>query len=127
MAKYFNTSKGSLAVVLRSGASASLPGKAWTVIPAHEEGSEDVIRAVKRGFLVRSAVADEEAPAPADKSSVVTEKAAVEQPVVETKAAPVVEENVSTESVDVVASVEELAASKETVSEKTSESRRRKV
>lgn len=116
MAKYFNTSKGTLAVVLRSGDSASLPGKQWTNIPSHEEGSEDLINAVKKGFLVRSTVDDEVEPA------VSKEKAAAPASKAE------VAETVSTVSAEVEAPVpEELATSKESVPEKTSESRRRKV
>jgi hypothetical protein len=54
MAEYYNKSPVSLAVTLKSGGTAFLAGKSWTEIPADEEGSEDVIRAVQRGFIIRS-------------------------------------------------------------------------
>ena len=53
MAKYYNRSPGSLALTLKGGRAATLPGKAWTEISAEDEGSEDVIRALKRGLLTR--------------------------------------------------------------------------
>lgn len=49
---------GSLAIGLRGGRSAILPGKSWTEIPTEDEGAEDLVRAVKRGFAVRSSVDD---------------------------------------------------------------------
>ena len=113
MAKYFNTSKGTLAVVLRSGDSASLPGKQWTNIPSHEEGSEDLVNAMKKGFLVRSTVDDEVEPT--------VSKEKVEAPAAQAEVA----ETVSTASAEPGSN--EPTASKEAVTEKTSESRRRKV
>ena len=53
MAKYYNKSPGSLALTLKGGRAATLPGKAWTEISAEDEGSEDVVRALKRGLLTR--------------------------------------------------------------------------
>lgn len=53
MAKYYNKSSGPLAVALRSGRPGLLAGKSWTEIPAEEEGSEDLIRALRKGFIVR--------------------------------------------------------------------------
>lgn len=58
MAKYFN--KGSsIAVVLRRGDSATLYGKSWTELAPEDEGSEDLIRAIKAGLILRSTVDDE--------------------------------------------------------------------
>jgi len=68
MAKYYNKSQVALAVTLRSGKSSFLAGKAWTEISAAEEGSEDVIRAVRRGLILRSDIGAADAalvPAPA--------------------------------------------------------------
>lgn len=67
MAKYYNKNSGPLAVTLKSGAPACLPGKAWTEIPLEEEGSEDLIQYVKKGFLTRfdNSVAD---PKPVEKA-----------------------------------------------------------
>lgn len=53
MAQYHNRGTGPLAIALRSGKSAAIPGKAWVEIPAAEEGSEELIRALKQGFLYR--------------------------------------------------------------------------
>lgn len=53
MAKYYNKSSGPLAVALRSGRPGFLAGKSWTEIPAEEEGSEDLVRALRKGFIVR--------------------------------------------------------------------------
>jgi hypothetical protein len=73
MAKYYNKNSGPLAVSLKSGAPACLPGKAWTEIPPEEEGSEDLIQNVKKGFLTRfdNSVAD---PQPVEKAQPVAKK-----------------------------------------------------
>jgi hypothetical protein len=70
MAEYYNKSPVSLAVTLKSGGTAFLAGKAWTEVSADEEGSEDVIRAVQRGFIIRSTMpATALAPTPAPVST----------------------------------------------------------
>jgi hypothetical protein len=53
MAKYYNKSSGPLAVALKSGRPGLLAGKSWTEIPAEEEGSEDLIRLLRKEFIVR--------------------------------------------------------------------------
>jgi hypothetical protein len=64
MAKYYNKNPGPLAVTLKSGASACLPGKAWSEISIEEEGAEDLIQFVKKGYLTRfdETVADPQTP-----------------------------------------------------------------
>lgn len=114
MAKYFNTSNGPIAVELRNGKSASIPGKTWANIPSEQEGSEDLIRAVRKGFLVRSVVED-------DAVSEVSPPAVLEvSSTVETPSK--VEDVSSTEK----ASAEEAPAETEAVGEKISEPRRRR-
>ncbi len=58
MAKYYNKSKGPLAVVLKGGNSVAIPGKSWIRIPTDQESSADLHRYVKKGFLVRSSAED---------------------------------------------------------------------
>lgn len=118
MARYYNKTSGSLAITLRGGDSLSIPGNSWTEIPAAQEGSEDLIRAVKNDFLYRFVT--DEAPAPAPSPvAVVAEPAApeisaVKAEVKEEQSASVAESEVADE------------AAQETASEKTSESSRRR-
>jgi hypothetical protein len=58
MANYYNTSSGPLAIGLRRGGSALISPRKWHFIDSADEGSEDIVFAVKKGFLVRSAVDD---------------------------------------------------------------------
>lgn len=133
MAKYYNTSNGSLAVALRSGNSASLPGKQWSNIPSSEEGSEDLINAVKRGFLVRSTIEDDDAAKAAEVSPVAEVAVTPEaSPVAELPSALVslakpeeVQASPPADPVSPEASSD--APSLQDSVEKTSESRRRKV
>jgi hypothetical protein len=53
MPLYYNKSAGSLAVTLKSGRTASLPGKTWSTISVEDEGSEDLVRVLGKGFLQR--------------------------------------------------------------------------
>lgn len=58
MAKYYNTTRGPLAVSLSSGASLSIPPKKWVEIGAADEGSTNLVPLVRKGYLKRSALAD---------------------------------------------------------------------
>lgn len=53
MAQYFNRESGSLAVTLRTGKACTIPGKSWVEIAAEDEGSEDLIRILQRGYVYR--------------------------------------------------------------------------
>ncbi len=55
MARYYNTTRGSLALSLSSG-SFSLPAKSWTEIPTADEGSPNLAPLVRTGFLVRCTI-----------------------------------------------------------------------
>jgi hypothetical protein len=63
MAKYYNKTRGPLAVSLSSGASAIIPPKTWVEIDAADAGSPDMISLVGRGYLVKSKVEELSAPA----------------------------------------------------------------
>lgn len=81
MAKYYNTTRGPIAVSLSSGKQLSIPPKTWTDIDSADEGSAMLVPMVRKGFLVRSAidaakpeaavaVAAEPTPAPAEEKVV---------------------------------------------------------
>lgn len=58
MAKYYNTTRGPIAVALSSGASMTLMPKSWTDIAPSDEGSPNLAPMIRKGFLKRSALAD---------------------------------------------------------------------
>lgn len=64
MPLYYNKSGGSLAVTLKSGRTASLPGKTWSSIDVEDEGSEDLIRVLGAGFLTRFDAGEENSATP---------------------------------------------------------------
>jgi len=53
MARYFNQTSGSVAVTLRRGGSVYIPAKRWMEIPAEDESSADLVRALRLKHLVR--------------------------------------------------------------------------
>lgn len=72
MAKFYNTTRGPIAVSLSSGNQLSIPPKTWIEIDPADEGSAMLVPMVRKGFLVRSSVdavkpgpTPEPAPAPA--------------------------------------------------------------
>lgn len=58
MAKYFNTTRGPIAISLSSGVSVSFPPKRWTEIALADEGSVNLVPLLRKGFLKRSTLAD---------------------------------------------------------------------
>lgn len=80
MAKYYNTTRGPIAVALSSGASLTVLPKSWTEISPSDEGSPNLAPMIRKGFLKRSALPDPvveplvvSALVPAPVSSVVTD------------------------------------------------------
>lgn len=53
----------------------TVPGKSWVTIPTEEENSSSIANAIRRGFLVRSVIAEVVTPEPIEK--IVEPKAAV--------------------------------------------------
>jgi hypothetical protein len=53
VARYYNRNPGPFPARLRNGESALLPGNSWTDISAEEDGSEDLMRGIKLGYLAR--------------------------------------------------------------------------
>jgi len=53
MSRYYNRETGSLAVALKNGGTLLIAGKSWVELTLEQEGSEDVCRAVRKGYLVR--------------------------------------------------------------------------
>ncbi len=56
MAKYYNTTRGPLAVTLSGGGSLSIPPKSWIEIAPSDEGSPNLAPLCRKGYLRRSAV-----------------------------------------------------------------------
>lgn len=56
MTRYYNTTRGPLALPLRSGATVSIPPKQWVDIDPSDESSAQVIQYKSKGFLVREKV-----------------------------------------------------------------------
>jgi len=55
MARYYNRENGSLSLTLRGGKSVTIVGKQWVEIPTENEGSEDLVTALRKGHLYRFA------------------------------------------------------------------------
>jgi len=55
MSKYYNKNQHLFTASLRDGTTAVFAGKSWTYVSPSLEGSEDLIRAVNKGVLVRRA------------------------------------------------------------------------
>jgi hypothetical protein len=66
MSRYYNATRGPLALALPSGKSLSIPPKKWVEIVPGDEGSASLVALVRKGFLVRSKV-----PSPAPSEAVV--------------------------------------------------------
>jgi len=68
MGKYYNTTRGPLAVSLSSGKALTIPPKTWIDIEPGDEGSPALVSLKRKGFVKRSVLPDppavEEAPAP---------------------------------------------------------------
>lgn len=56
MGDYYNATRGTVAVTLRSGQCVSIRPKDWLYVPANEEGSGSIVGLVSRGILVRAKV-----------------------------------------------------------------------
>lgn len=77
MAEYYNKSSGPLVVTLSGGRSLYLHGKAWSTVSPEDEGAEDLIAYLRKGFLVRFehdkvTLAEPDAEAPAIKPGLVS-------------------------------------------------------
>jgi hypothetical protein len=68
MSKYYNTTRGPIAVALSSGKSITVPPKTWIDIDPSDAGSPSLAPMIRKGFLKRSALPDpvpeEVSPAP---------------------------------------------------------------
>ena len=53
MARYFNLTSGSVAITLKSSGSVYIPAKSWMTLPSEDEGSADLLRCLKMGYLAR--------------------------------------------------------------------------
>jgi hypothetical protein len=81
MSRYYNTTRGPIAVSLSSGKAVSVPPKSWIEIDPGDEGSPNLVPIVRKGYLVRSALAataSAEAPTEAPPASVPVSAAAGE-------------------------------------------------
>ncbi len=68
MAKYYNRSRGVLAVSIGKGRSFPCPPRQWVEIAAEDEGHEDVRDLVRKGYLFREEV-PAEPPAPVEEKT----------------------------------------------------------
>jgi len=58
MGKYYNTTRGPLAVSLSSGKALTIPPKTWIDIDPGDEGSAALVSLKRKGFLKRSVLPD---------------------------------------------------------------------
>jgi hypothetical protein len=59
MMRYFNRTKGSVAVSFKSGASIAAPSKGWFEVPPEEDGSASILEHVAKGHIVRQMIFEE--------------------------------------------------------------------
>lgn len=56
MSKYYNATRGPIAVSLSSGKAVSVPPKSWIDIDPADEGSPNLAPLVRKKYLIRSAL-----------------------------------------------------------------------
>jgi len=118
MARYYNRENGPLVVTFKSGKSTPVPSHTWITIPADEEGSEELLTAVRKGFLHRYEEPSEPAPAPAPE--------AVAPAVVEVPQISEPDRAVAEEAPKMFVASKPEKSEKDDTSEKSPETRRKK-
>ena len=86
MSKYYNATRGPIAVSLSSGKAVSVPPKSWIDIDPADEGSPNLAPLVRKKYLIRSAL-DSAAAAQAVEAVPVVAPAAAPAPAVHAPAA----------------------------------------
>lgn len=92
MAKYYNTTRGPLAVSLSSGKALTISPKTWVEIDPADEGSSALVALKRKGYMKRSVLEDEapaSEPVPAPPAIVVTAPVVVPMPSITMPVQPV--------------------------------------
>lgn len=76
MGKYYNTTRGPLAVSLSSGKALTIPPKTWIDIDPGDEGSPALVSLKRKGFVKRSVLPDP----PAEEAAPAAPAAAAPEP-----------------------------------------------